>query len=102
MTSKSFNMTRKAIADNLKHKRHKLKQLKEAIKLVEDLDWKVAWALDFSEHGDINDALSPIQFVISDAQDELEEVQERLEEQLQEYKSQVDRMKSDIAYEVLG
>ena len=95
-------MTRKAIADNLKHKRHKLKQLKEAIKLVEDLDWKVAWALDFSEHGDINDALSPIQFVISDAQDELEEVQERLEEQLQEYKSQVDRMKSDIAYEVLG
>ena len=95
-------MTRKAIADNLKHKRHKLKQLKEVIKLVEDLDWKVAWALDFSEHGDINDALSPIQFVISDAQDELEEVQERLEEQLQEYKSQVDRMKSDIAYEVLG
>jgi len=95
-------MNRKAIADNLKHKRHKLKQLKEALKLVEDLDWKVAWALDFSEHEDINDALSPIQSTLSDAQDELEDVQERLEEQLQEYKDQVNRMKSEIAYEVLG
>jgi len=94
-------MNRKAIADNLKHKRHKLKQLKEALKLVEDLDWKVAWALDFSEHGDINDALSPIQSTLSDAQDELEEVLESLEEQLQEYKNQVNRMKSEIAYEVL-
>jgi hypothetical protein len=47
------------------------------------LDWKVAWALDFSEHQDINDALSPIQSTLSDAQDKLEDVQERLEEQLQ-------------------
>jgi len=95
-------MTRKAIADNLKHKRHKLKQIGEALKLVEDLDWKVAWALDFSEHEDINDALNPIQIVLSDAQDELQEVQDRLEEQLQEYKDQVNRMKSEIAYEVLA
>jgi phage shock protein A len=94
-------MNRKSIADNLKHKRHKLKQLKEALKLVEDLDWKISWALDFSEHNDINDALSPIQSTLSDAQDGLEEVLERVEEQLQEYKSQVDRMKSEIAYEVL-
>jgi phage shock protein A len=95
-------MTRKAIADNLKHKRHKLKQIGEALKLVEDLDWKVAWALDFSEHEDINDALNPIQTVLSDAQDELQEVQDCLEEQLQEYKDQVNRMKSEIAYEVLA
>jgi phage shock protein A len=95
-------MNKKSIADNLKHKRHKLKQLKEALKLVEDLDWKIAWALDFSEHNDINDALSPIQSTLSDAQDELEEVLERVEEQLQEYKDKVNRMKSEIAYEFLG
>jgi len=95
-------MNRKSIADTLKHKRHKLKQLKEALKLIEDLDWKIAWALDFSEHEDINDALSPVQYKLSDAQYELEEVLDRVEEQLQEYKDQVNRMKSDIAYEVLA
>jgi predicted DNA-binding protein YlxM (UPF0122 family) len=95
-------MNRKAIADNLKRKRHKLKQIGEALKLLEDLDWRVAWALDFSEHNDINDALDPISSVISDAQDELTEIQDRLEEQIQEYKDQVDRMKSEIAHEVLG
>jgi phage shock protein A len=95
-------MNRKNIADNLKHKRHKLKQIKEALKLVEDLDWRVAWALDFSEHQDINEALDPIQSALSDAQEELEETLERIEEQLEEYKSQVDRMKAEIAYEVLS
>ena len=94
-------MNRKAIADNIKRKRHNLKQLSEALKLVEDLDWKVAWALDFSEHQDINDALSPIQEALSTAQEELEEQQEQLEHQLQEYKEQVMRAKSEIAHEVL-
>jgi phage shock protein A len=95
-------MNRKAVADILRKKRHNLKQIGEALKLLEDLDWRVAWALDFSEHEDINDALSPIQSVISDAQDELTEVQDRVEEQIQEYKDQVNRMKSEIAQEVLG
>ena len=95
-------MNRKSIANNLKHKRHKLKQIGEALKLVEDLDWKISWALDFSEHQDINDALDPVQTMLSEAQEELEEVQERIEEQLQEYKEQVNRMKSEIAYEVLA
>lgn len=95
-------MNRTAIATTIKQKRHNLKQISEALKLVEDLDWKVAWALDFSEHMDINDALSPIQEALSTAQEELEEQQEQLEYQLQEYKDQVNRMKSEIAYEVLA
>lgn len=95
-------MNRKTIADNIKRKRHNLKQIAEALKLVEDLDWRVAWALDFSEHMDINDSLSPIQEALSSAQEELEEQQEQLEHQLQEYKDQVNRMKSEIAYEVLA
>jgi predicted DNA-binding protein YlxM (UPF0122 family) len=93
-------MNRKAIADNIKRKRHNLKQIGEALKLVEDLDWRVAWALDFSEHVDINDALNPVQEALSTAQEELEEQQEQLEYQLQEYKEQVERMKSEIASEV--
>jgi len=95
-------VNRKTIADNLKSKRHNLKQINEALKLVEDLDWKVAWALDFSEHYDINDALSPIQEALSTAQEELEEQQEQIEYQLQEYKEQVERMKAEIAQEVLA
>jgi hypothetical protein len=94
-------MNRKSIADALKHKRHNLKQISEALKLVEDLDWKVAWALDFSEHYNINDALNPIQEALSTAQEELEEQQEQLEYQIKEYLDQVARMKSEIAQEVL-
>ena len=95
-------MNRKTIADNLKRKRHNLKQITEALKLVEDLDWKVSWALDFSEHMEINDALDPIQQALSSAQEELEEQQEYIEQQLQEYKNQVNRMKAEIADEVLA
>lgn len=94
-------MTRKEIADNLKHKRHFLKQIGEALKLVEDLDWRVAWALDFSEHSDINDALSPVGEVLSNAQEELEDLQSRLEEQIAEYKSRVSMAEAEIAQEVL-
>jgi len=95
-------MNRKAIADTIKRKRHNLKQINEALKLVEDLDWKVAWALDFSEHQDINEALDPIQRALSSAQEELEEQQEYLEQQLQEYKDQVDRTKAELAYEIFA
>ena len=70
------DMTRKEIANTLKRKRHFLKQIGEALKLVEDLDWRVAWALDFSEHSDINDALSPVGESLSNAQEELEQLQD--------------------------
>ena len=93
-------MNRNVLANNIKRKRHNLKQIKEALKLVEDLDWKISWALDFSEHSDINDSLEPIQNALSTAQEELEEQQEQIEYQIQEYKEQVDRMKAEIAEEV--
>lgn len=86
----------------LKHTRHRLKQVKEALKLVEDLDWKVCWALDFSQHADINDILSPISDVLSNATDELEDVQGQLEERLSEYVSRVKIAKAEIAEEFLA
>ena len=71
------------------------------MKLVEDLNWKVSWALDFSHHGDINEALDPILNACSDAEDNLQELQDRVEEQLDEYKSRVRMAKTEIAHEVL-
>jgi DNA-binding transcriptional MerR regulator len=95
-------MNRKSIADILRKKRHNLKQVQEALKLVEDLSWKVSWAQDFSQYMDINDALDPINTSLSDAQDELEEIETRLEEQLQEYKDRIHIAQAEIAEEVLA
>ena len=96
------NMNRKQIATTLKSKRFELKQVREAMKLVEDLDWRISWALDFSQSNRINDILDPIQGPLSDATDELQELESMLEEQLNEYRHRVDEMKSEIAYEVLS
>ena len=95
------NMNRKSIADALRKKRHNLKQVKEALKLVEDLGWRIGWAQDFSELSDINDALDPISSALSDAENELEELEQHLEEQLQEYRDRVHMAQAEIAYEVL-
>ena len=96
------NMNRKSIADSLRKKRHNLKQVKEALKLVEDLGWRVGWAEDFSELSDINDALDPISSALSDAENDLKELEQHLEEQLQEYKDKVNMAKAEIAQEVLA
>lgn len=94
-------MNRKIIADVLRKKRYNLKQVREALKLVDDLGWRVGWAQDFSELSDINDALDPISSALSDAEDELEELEQHLEEQLQEYKNRVHTAQAEIAQEVL-
>ena len=94
-------MTRKDIAEKLRTKRHNLKQLKEALNLLDDLNWKVSWALDFSQYSDINDSLDPVLGAISNAEDELNEQIEQLEYQLQEYKEKADRACSEVAYDVL-
>jgi DNA repair exonuclease SbcCD ATPase subunit len=95
-------MNRKTIAEALRKKRHNLKQVREALKLVDDLGWRVGWAQDFSELSDINDALDPISSALSDAEDELEELEQHLEEQLQEYKDRVYMTQAEIAQEVLA
>lgn len=94
-------MNRKTIADALRKKRHNLKQVREALKLVDDLGWRIGWAQDFSELSDINDALDPISSALSDAEDELGELEQHLEEQLQEYKNRVYMAQAEIAQEVL-
>jgi DNA-binding transcriptional MerR regulator len=94
-------MNRKTIADTLRKKRHNLKQVREALKLVDDLGWRIGWAQDFSELSDINDALDPISSALTDAEDELGELEQHLEEQLQEYKNRVHMAQAEIAQEVL-
>lgn len=95
-------MNRKTIAEALRKKRHNLKQVREALKLVDDLGWRVGWAQDFSELSDINDALDPISSALSDAEDELGELEQHLEEQLQEYKNRIHTAQVEIAQEVLA
>jgi len=94
-------MNRKEIAKRLSTKRHNLQQVREALKLLEDINWRVSWALDFSQHGDINDSLDPVLGAISNAEDELQEQEEHLEQQLNEYRQKADIACSEVAYETL-
>jgi hypothetical protein len=95
-------MNRKSIADVLRKKRHNLKQVREALRLVDDLSWRISWAQDFSQYADINDALDPINSTLSDTQEELEDMESHLESQLQEYKDRIYIAQTEIAQEVLA
>jgi RNA polymerase-binding transcription factor DksA len=95
-------MTRKFIANTLRKKRHNLKQVREALKLIEDLSWRICWAQDFSQYMDINDALDPIGNSLSDAQEELEHMESHLEEQLQEYRDRINMAHNEIVQEVFA
>ena len=63
----------------------KIKQLKEAVNLLDDIGFRISWALDFSEFQSINDILYPLSYQISEAQDEMEELLETMEEKFEEY-----------------
>tara|TARA_R110000868_G_scaffold87240_4_gene244143 strand:+ start:1411 stop:1692 length:282 start_codon:yes stop_codon:yes gene_type:complete len=65
----------------------KIKQLKEAVALMEELSWRVVWALDFSNFQTINEELDPVQDVIAEAHNALEEELESLEEATEDYKT---------------
>lgn len=65
---------------------HKLKQLKEALNLVEDISDKCAWAQDFSEYGFITDAIDYIYTASERALEEIETEIQEIEERLEHYK----------------
>ena len=82
----------------------KQKQLKEALDLLDDIGWKVDWALDFCNYSDIDEALSPLSYAVSDSRDEIEEKLNSLDEAIEKYESdqvfalaQVDS-ESDLKY----
>lgn len=76
---------------------HKLKQLKEAENLLEDLSWRISWALDFSEYNSINEELEPALQTIDEAYSNIEEQRERMEEQIEKYKE--DKSGLEIEYD---
>lgn len=84
--------------------RAKQKQLEEACSLLDDIGWKVDWALDFCNYSDIDEALTPLSYAVSEAKDEIESKLETLLESIQKYEedqhfalAQVDS-ESDLKY----
>jgi hypothetical protein len=65
---------------------HKLKQLNEAISLLEDFSDRIMWAEDFCPHPCIHDALDSVFTAVEHSKDELEEMQSQLEDELESYK----------------
>lgn len=65
----------------------KLKQLNEACGMLEDLEWKLSWALDFSKYESINEILNPLLSQVADALEEMEENRDHLEEEIESYKT---------------
>lgn len=75
---------------------HKIKQLSEAIQMLDDIGGRLDWATDFAEFNSIVDHLSPINSLVYDAQTELEEELEQLEEELQTYREDKERADEDF------
>ena len=67
---------------------YKIKQLNEAISLLDDIGWRVCWALDFSSFESINEELSPVQEAIYEAQENLQEELSELEEATEEHETE--------------
>lgn len=67
--------------------KEKQKQLNEAIAMLDDIGWKVDWALDFCNFDSINEHLSPLSYAIADAREEIEEELESLDEKIEEFEN---------------
>jgi len=82
----------------------KQKQLEEALAMLDDVGWKVDWALDFCNYSDIDEALTPLSYAVSEAHEEIESKLEALLEATEKYEedqhfalAQVDS-ESDLKY----
>ena len=75
---------------------HKIKQLSEAIGLLDDIGSRLDWATDFAEFNSIVEQLSPINSLVYDTQTELEEELEQLEGELQAYREDKERVDEDF------
>ena len=85
--------------NTLEQAQHKLKQLTEAIRLMDDLDGHLALALDFCEHNSISTILDRVAAVVMDAQSELEDMETELEECIEEYEARAIKAKEDFEVE---
>jgi chromosome segregation ATPase len=65
---------------------HKLKQLGEALELVEEISDRCAWADDFANYGSIREALDPVYSAAERARDEIDDQINEIESQIEELK----------------
>ena len=68
----------------LEKAQHKLKQLNEALELVEEISDRCAWADDFANYGSIREALDPIYSAAEQAREEIDEEINEIESQIEE------------------
>lgn len=78
---------------------NKLKHLKEAIALMDELDGRLTWAADFCEHNSISTILNRVAAVVMDAQSELEDMETELEERIQEASNKKKEAEKEVQQE---
>lgn len=78
----------------------KLKELKEAYSLVEDLEDRVIWACDFTSFPAIAYLLNPIADTAGEIREKLESEISHLEDQLNEYQLKLEEFEFDNAIPV--
>jgi hypothetical protein len=83
----------------LEKAQHKLKQLNEAISLLEEITDRLAWADDFAEYESIKDALDAPYSAGERAKDELEEQAMEIENQIQELEDKKGLAEAEVEQE---
>lgn len=78
---------------------HKLKQLNEALELVEEISDRCAWADDFANYGSIREALDPIYTAAEQARDEIDDQINEIESQIEEMKEKKENSEAEIEEE---
>jgi hypothetical protein len=75
----------KGMNDNLDKANQKLKELKEALQVVQKLEDQVSWACDCTNFACISEALEPMYDVIDTARTQLEHELDYLDNEISDY-----------------
>lgn len=78
---------------------HKLKQLNEAISLLEEMSDRLAWADDFAEYESIRETLDTPFLAVERAKDELEDQVMEIEQQIQELEDKKGLAEAEVEQE---
>ena len=78
---------------------HKLKQLNEALELVEEISDRCAWADDFANYGSIREALDPVFSAAEHAVDEIGDQIDEIESQVEEMKEKKLNAEAEVEQE---
>jgi DNA repair exonuclease SbcCD ATPase subunit len=81
---------------------HKLKQLNEALELVEEISDRCAWADDFANYGSIREVLDPVYSAAEQARDEIDDQINEIESQIEEMKEKKLDAEAEVEQEFAG